>query len=262
MTAERILCVEDDPSILRSLEANLTARGYVVDVAESGESALGLAAANHPDLYIVDLGLPGISGTDVIHELRRWTQAPILVLSARQLEDDKIAALDAGADDYVTKPFGMGELLARLRAALRRTHTADDVAEVVTEHFTIDRTAKRVLGRAGDEIRLTPIEWHIVELLVRHAGRLVSSREILQEVWGPQYGTETNYLRVHLAHIRRKLEPEPGRPRYFHTESGMGYRFEMPRATPRIRSVNNRSGVSTCSETNRAAPQNGPLLNG
>ena len=223
----RILCVDDEPPLLRALATNLRARGYDVDLAPSGERALQLAADHRPDGVILDLGLPGRSGIEVIHELRRWSQVPIVVLSARDAERDKIEALDAGADDYVVKPFGMGELLARLRAALRRTIPAGEAAVVVTPDLTFDLEAKRVVGPNGD-VHLTPTEWHVVEVLVRNAGKLVTGHQLLQQVWGPQYGDETNYLRVHLAHIRRKLEPVPGRPRYFHTEPGMGYRFDPP----------------------------------
>jgi two-component system, OmpR family, KDP operon response regulator KdpE len=221
----RILCVDDEPHLLRTLGANLRARGYEVDLAATGERALEVATATKPDLVVVDLGLPGMSGMEVIRSLRRWTAVPIVVLSARDSEFDKVGALDAGADDYVAKPFGMGELLARVRAALRRPITSGEVPAVVTDAFTVDLSAQRVVTARGDA-RLTPTEWHLVEVLVRRAGRLVSSRDLLQAVWGPQYGEETNYLRVHMAHIRRKLEPEPSRPRYFHTEPGLGYRFE------------------------------------
>ena len=221
----RILVVDDEPHLRRTLGANLRARGYTVDLAESGERALELATAHKPDAVILDLGLPGKSGMEVIRTLRHWTTVPIIVLSARDTEFDKVGALDAGADDYVAKPFGMGELLARLRASLRRPSPDDESPKVVTPHFTIDFSHNRVLNEAG-EIKLTPTEWHLVEILVRNTGRLVSSKDLLQSVWGPEYGHETNYLRVHFAHIRRKLEPEPSRPRYFHTEQGMGYRFE------------------------------------
>lgn len=220
----RILVVDDEPQILRALGTNLRARGYAVDLAASGEAALALAARHHPDLVVLDLGLPGIDGIEVIRGLRGWTSVPVIVLSVREAERDKVAALDAGADDYVTKPFGMDELLARLRAALRRAAPGEDEAEVVTPDFTVDLAAKRVTTGAG-EVRLTPTEWAIVELLVRNPGRLVSQRQLLQSVWGPQYGTETNYLRVYMAQIRRKLEPDPSRPRYFVTEARMGYRF-------------------------------------
>ena len=222
----RVLVVDDEPQIRRALATNLRARGYDVDLAASGEEALVLAAERHPDVVILDLGLPGIDGIEVVRGLRGWTSVPIVVLSVREDEVDKVAALDAGADDYVTKPFGMNELLARLRAALRRAAPADEEATVVTEAFTIDLAAKRV-SRGGEEVHLTPTEWHLIEVLVRHQGKLVSQRQLLQEVWGPQYETETNYLRVYLAQVRRKLEPDPSRPQYFITEPGMGYRFEL-----------------------------------
>ena len=224
----RVLVVDDEAPILRALATNLRARGYTVDVAGTGEDALVLAARHRPDAVILDLGLPGISGIEVIEGLRGWTAVPILILSAREAEHEKVAALDAGADDYVTKPFGMDELLARLRASLRRNAPAPESALVVTDDFTVDLAAKRVRAAVGDEVRLTPTEWGLVEVLVRNAGKLVSQRQLLQDVWGPQYGDETNYLRVHMAHIRRKLEPDPSRPRYFITEPGMGYRFEGP----------------------------------
>jgi two-component system KDP operon response regulator KdpE len=223
----RILVVDDEPQILRALGTNLKARGYEIDLAPTGEVALALAARNHPDLVVLDLGLPGIDGIEVIRGLRGWTHVPIIVLSVREAERDKVAALDAGADDYVTKPFGMDELLARLRAALRRAAPADEEAEVTTPDFTVDLAAKRVV-REGEEVRLTPTEWAIVEVLVRNPGKLVSQRQLLQEVWGPQYEKETNYLRVYMAQIRRKLERDPAKPRYFVTEARMGYRFEPP----------------------------------
>ena len=224
-SSTRVLVVDDEPPILRALGTNLRARGYTVDLAPSGEEALALAARHRPDAVILDLGLPGLSGIEVIQGLRGWSSVPIIVLSVRELERDKVAALDAGADDYVTKPFGMDELLARMRAALRRAAPAEEEAVIETADFTVDLTAKHVTTSNG-EVRLTPTEWHIVEVLVRNAGKLVSQRQLLQDVWGPQYGEETNYLRVHMAHIRRKLEPEASRPRYFITEPGMGYRFE------------------------------------
>jgi two-component system KDP operon response regulator KdpE len=221
----RVLVVDDEPQILRALGINLRARGYEVDLAPDGERALDVAARHHPDVVVLDLGLPGIDGVDVIRGLRGWSQVPIVVLSVRDAEGDKVAALDAGADDYVTKPFGMDELLARLRAALRRTTPAEEEALVETEDFTIDLAAKKV-RRDGEEVRLTPTEWNLVEVLVRNRGRLVAQTQLLQEVWGPQYHDETNYLRVFMAQVRRKLEPEPAQPRYFITEPGMGYRFE------------------------------------
>jgi two-component system KDP operon response regulator KdpE len=221
----RILVVDDEPQILRALGTNLRARDYDVDLASTGEEALALAARKHPDLVIVDLGLPTIDGVEVIRGLRGWTEVPIIVLSVREGEGDKVDALDAGADDYVTKPFGMDELLARMRAALRRAVPGEEEAVVETVDFRADLAAKRV-ERDGEEIRLTPTEWQIVETLIRHPGRLITQRQLLQSVWGPQYEKETNYLRVYLAQIRRKLEPDPAKPRYFVTEPGMGYRFE------------------------------------
>jgi two-component system KDP operon response regulator KdpE len=220
----RILVVDDEPQLLRALATNLRARDYEVELAATGEAALSVAARTHPDLVVLDLGLPGIDGVEVIRGLRGWTRVPIVVLSVREREADKVAALDAGADDYVTKPFGMDELLARMRAALRRAAPAEEDAVVETADFTVDLAAKRVV-RNGGEVRLTPTEWHVVELLVGNPEKLVSQRHLLQEVWGPQYERETNYLRVYLAQIRRKLEPEPSKPRYFLTEPGMGYRF-------------------------------------
>jgi len=223
---QRILVVDDEAPIRRALSVNLRARGYTVDLAESGERALEVAAVEHPDLVVLDLGLPGIDGVEVIRGLRGWTAVPIIVLSVRETERDKVDALDAGADDYVTKPFGMNELLARMRAALRRGLTPDgDEPVVTTPDFAIDLTAKRAT-RGGKDAKLTPTEWALVEALVRNRGKLVSQRWLLQAVWGPAYDKETNYLRVHFANIRRKLEPEPSRPRYFVTEPGMGYRFE------------------------------------
>jgi two-component system KDP operon response regulator KdpE len=209
---------------------NLRARGYEVDTAADGEQALDVAARQRPDVVILDLGLPGIDGIEVIRGLRAWSSMPIVVLSARDQERDKVLALDAGADDYVTKPFGMDELLARLRAAVRRSTPADEAAVVETPAFSVDLGAKRVSSAEGD-VRLTPTEWHLVELLVRHPGKLLSQRQLLHEVWGQRYEDETNYLRVYMAQIRRKLEPDPARPRFFITEPGMGYRFE-PEPTP------------------------------
>ena len=222
----RVLVVDDEPQIRRALRTNLAARGYEVDLAESGEQALAKAASDHPDVVILDLGLPGIDGIAVVEGLRGWTNVPIIVLSVRDAEADKIAALDAGADDYVTKPFSMGELLARLRAATRRGAPAPGEEPIITtDAFSVDLAAKRVL-RDGEEVHLTPTEWALLETLVRSPGRLISQRQLLQTVWGPQYERETNYLRVYLAQLRRKLELDPSRPRHLITEPGMGYRFE------------------------------------
>jgi two-component system KDP operon response regulator KdpE len=221
----RVLIVDDEPQIRRTLELNLAARGFAVELAPTGEVALELATRHHPDLVIVDLGLPKMSGIDVIRSIRTWSRVPILVLSARDAEEEKVAALDAGADDYVTKPFGMNELVARVRAALRRSAVPEAEATVNTPDFTVDLRAKRVTNATG-ETRLTPTQWHLVEVLVRNQGRLVTQRQLLQEVWGPGYGDESHYLRVFMAQIRRKLEPDPSHPRYFVTEPGIGYRFE------------------------------------
>lgn len=221
----RILIIEDEPQLARALVTNLRVRGYDVDAAPSGEAGLRLAADRPPDLVLLDLGLPGIDGIEVLNGLRGWSPVPVIVLSARGAQHDKIEALDAGADDYVAKPFAMGELLARIRAALRRATPGDEVAIVETDDFVIDVAAKKA-RRDEAEVHLTPTEWRIVELLIRHPGKLVSQRMLLQEVWGPSYEDETHYLRVYLAQIRRKLEPMPGAPRYFITEAGMGYRFE------------------------------------
>src|SRR5262245_6871940 len=222
----RVLVVDDEPQLLRAMGTNLRARGYDVDLAATGEAALTIAARKHPDSVILDLGLPGIDGIEVIRGLRGWSTVPIIVLSVREAEGDKVAALDAGADDYVTKPFGMDELLARLRAALRRAAPAEEEAVVETKDFAVDLSAKRVTT-SGGEVRLTPTEWQIVELLVRNAGKLVTQRQLLQEVWAPQYEKATNHLRVYLAQIRSKLEPDTAKPRYFITEARMGYRFEV-----------------------------------
>jgi two-component system KDP operon response regulator KdpE len=221
----RILIVDDDRQLLRALRINLTARHYDVIIAADGATALAAAARTPPDLAIVDLGLPDLDGVLVIQGLRGWTSIPVIVLSARDAEAAKVAALDAGADDYVTKPFGMDELLARIRAALRRTTVPTaDAATITTAAFTIDLAAKRLTTQAGD-VRLTPTEWHLLEVLVRHPDKLITQRQLLREVWGPAYETETNYLRVHLANLRRKVEPDPARPRYLITEPGIGYRF-------------------------------------
>ena len=221
----KVLIVEDDPQLRRALTINLRARGYDVQGVGDGTSALSAAAAELPDLVILDLGLPDMDGVEVIAGLRGWTAVPIIVLSARDGQGDKVAALDAGADDYVTKPFGMDELLARLRASLRRASPSEDLATVVAGALLIDRRAKRVT-RSGQEVRLTPTEWHLLEVLVKDPGRLVPGRQLLQEVWGPAYGQEGNYLRVYMAGLRRKLEETPSRPRHLITEPGLGYRFE------------------------------------
>ena len=221
----RVLVIDDEAPILRALKINLTARKYEVSTAVDGASGLEAMARDRPDVLILDLGLPDMDGTEVIRGVRGWTSTPIIVLSAWGQESQKVAALDAGADDYVTKPFGMDELLARLRAAVRRASPAPDEPVVAAGDFTVDLAAKRVT-RGGSDVRLTPTEWQLLEVLVRNSGRLVSQRQLLHEVWGPGYQTEGNYLRVFVAQLRRKLESDPSRPRYLLTEAGMGYRFQ------------------------------------
>ncbi|MDV6303182.1 response regulator [Rhodococcus cerastii] len=220
----RVLVVDDEPQIVRALRINLNVRGFEVVSAASGGEALRVAANFHPDIVILDLGLPDIDGIDVIAGLRGWTDVPILVLSARTDSADTVEALDAGADDFVTKPFGMDELLARLRAALRRgPHSVADPV-VVTEDFTVDLAAKTVV-RQGENVHLTRTEWGVLELLVRYEGKLVSQKDILRTVWGPGHERETHYLRIYLGQLRQKLERDPASPVHLITETGMGYRF-------------------------------------
>ncbi|MFJ3673225.1 response regulator [Streptomyces sp. NPDC090106] len=224
----RVLVVEDDPQLVRALVITMRARRYGVDAAPDGATALRLAATRPPDVVMLDLGLPDMDGVDVIRALRGRSRVPILVLSARHAAGDKVAALDAGADDYVTKPFGTDELMARLRAAVRRTEDtplALGTTRVETAGFTIDLLAKKAV-RQGHDVRLTPTEWQLLELLVTRPGHLVTQRYLLQEVWGASRSGHTNYLRVYMAQLRRKLEPDPAHPRYLITEPGMGYRFE------------------------------------
>jgi two-component system, OmpR family, KDP operon response regulator KdpE len=222
----RVLVIDDEPQIVRALVVNMRARGYDVLVARDGRSALQVAGQHPPDLVVLDLGLPDIEGTEVIAGLRGWTTAPIIVLTGRTEQIQKIAALDAGADDYVTKPFGIEELFARMRAVSRRV-TAQHTASVQLGEWVVDLAAHRVRPASGEgpDQRLTPTEWRVLEILVRNPGRLITKRHLLHEVWGPGYDTETNYLRLYLAQLRRKLEPDPARPAYLLTETGMGYRF-------------------------------------
>ncbi|WP_432943118.1 response regulator [Kribbella sp. CA-253562] len=222
----RVLVVDDEPQIVRALQINLKARRYEVHVAGSGTAALKVAAQYPPDLVILDLGLPDFDGVEVIRGLRGWTEVPILVLSGRTDSTDKVEALDAGADDYVTKPFGIDELLARMRAVLRRSTTTAEQPVVTVGGAEVDLSAKRVTLGNGDEVRLTPTEWHLLEVLVRHPGKLMSQRQLLTEVWGPGYENAGGNLRFYMGQLRRKLEADPARPKHLRTEPGMGYRFE------------------------------------
>ena len=221
----RVLVVDDETQILKALSINLRSRGFDVDLARNGREALQQAADNHPDLVLLDLGLPDLDGLDVIAGLRGWTDVPIIVLSVREAETDKVAALDNGADDYLTKPFGMNELLARIRAVTRRRTPSSEQPIIETDHFTIDLVERRAT-KGSVEVHLTRTEWAMLETLGRNPGRLVTQRQLLDQIRGPNLDDTTGYLHVHLAHLRQKLEPEPYRPRYFLTEPGIGYRFE------------------------------------
>jgi two-component system KDP operon response regulator KdpE len=220
----KILIADDDPQILRALRITLTARGYDVVIARDGNQAISAAIDEHPDLVVLDLGMPGLTGIEVIEALRGWTEIPILVVSGRSESFDKVDALDAGADDYVTKPFAADELLARIRALSRRTPSVTDVPLVKFGDVTVDLAA-HIVTRAGSPVRLTPTEWRMLEVLLRNHDRLVTRETLLHDVWGPQYTTDTGYLRLYLAQLRKKLEPVPSSPRYLITEAGMGYRF-------------------------------------
>jgi two-component system KDP operon response regulator KdpE len=224
----RVLIVDDEPQILRALRINLQARHYDVITAADGAEALHAAASHRPDLVILDLGLPDIDGVEVIRKLRTWTPVPIVILSGRMDSGAKVEALDAGADDYVTKPFNVEELLARIRAVTRRLNPAETAAQVQIGRHLVDLADRRVAvdGSPDQTVHLTPIEWQLLEVLLRNPGRLVSQRQLLQQVWGPTYATETQYLRQYMKHLRRKLEPDPTRPRHLLTEPGMGYRYQ------------------------------------
>ena len=224
--AAHVLVVDDEPALARALEINLKAHGWQVTTAGDGRGALDAVAAVHPDVVLLDLGLPDLDGMEVLAGIRGWTNVPIVVLSARQHGEDKVEALDAGADDYVTKPFAMQELMARLRAAVRRAAgTAEEGAPLVVGDLVIDFARKRV-SRHGEDVRLTPTEWAFVDLLARNAGKLVGREQILREVWGPGYENETHYLRVYAAQLRRKLEDDPAHPRRIVTTPGLGYTLE------------------------------------
>jgi two-component system KDP operon response regulator KdpE len=222
----RVLIVDDEPQILRALRINLQARRYDVVTAANGAEALHAAATHRPDLVVLDLGLPDIDGVEVIRKLRTWTPVPIVILSGRLDSAGKVNALDAGADDYVTKPFSLDELLARIRAVTRRLTNSD--APLVTRigRYDVDLADRRVRADDGTQVHLTPIEWQLLEALVRHPGKLVGQRQLLQQVWGPTYQNETDYVRQYMKHLRRKLEDDPTRPRHLITEPGMGYRFQ------------------------------------
>lgn len=227
-----VLVVDDEAALRRTLEMNLTALGYHVEVVGTGEHAVEAIARDLPDLVVLDLGLPGMSGVDVIRAVRAWNAAPIIVLSARDGERDKVAALDAGADDYVTKPFGLDELLARIRAALRRTEVPTTVDPIVRSGDLVVDLLARTVTRAGEAVRLTPTEWHMVEVLARNRGRMVPQRQLLQEVWGPEYEDEAHYLRVYMGQIRRKLEDDPSDPKHFITDVGRGYLLAVDPVAP------------------------------
>ncbi len=224
MNSARVLVVEDEPHIVRALKIILRNAGYAVEPAETKADALASLAAHPPDAVVLDLVLPDGQGVEIVEDVRRWSRLPIVVLSAVGDEREKVRALDAGADDYITKPFGTDELLARLRAVLRRSSEAGGSPRLELGELTIDLADRRVT-RAGEEVHLTPIEFDLVRVLAQHHGRLVTHRQLLQEVWGPEYGDETHYLRVHVAHIRAKLERDPARPQYLITEPGIGYRL-------------------------------------
>jgi two-component system KDP operon response regulator KdpE len=227
MGGMRVLVIDDEPQIVRALRINLKARGYDVAVAAGGRDALAVAARTHPDLVILDLGLPDMEGVEVLAGLRGWTDVPVIVLSGRTDSLDKVEALDAGADDYVTKPFGMDELLARMRAVSRRSAPATTEPQVTVGGHVVDLAARRVTSAGGGtETRLTPTEWRMLEVLIRHPGQLITKRQLLADVWGPGYEREDNYLRLYMTQLRRKLEPDPHHPRHLLTEPGMGYRFQ------------------------------------
>jgi two-component system KDP operon response regulator KdpE len=222
----RILIVDDEPQILRALRINLHARQYDVVTAANGAEALHAAATHRPDLVVLDLGLPDIDGVEVIRKLRTWTPVPIVILSGRLDSAGKVNALDAGADDYVTKPFSLDELLARIRAVTRRLSNSDSPLVARIGRYDVDLADHRVRADDGTQVHLTPIEWQLLEALVRHPGKLVGQRQLLQQVWGPTYQNETDYVRQYMKHLRRKLEDDPTRPRHLITEPGMGYRFQ------------------------------------
>jgi two-component system KDP operon response regulator KdpE len=219
-----VLVIDDEVQIRRLLRVTLEAAHYAVREADAGQIGLNEVAYRRPDAVILDLGLPDLPGVDVLKRLREWSQVPVLILSVRGAESDKIAALDAGADDYLTKPFGSGELLARLRVLLRRTQTPEEMGVVKFGAVEVDLT-RRVVTKNGEEVRLTAKEYALLRLLLVHRGKVITHRQVLREIWGPKAEDQTHYLRVYMAHLRQKLEDEPNQPKYFRTEAGIGYRF-------------------------------------
>lgn len=220
----RILVIDDEREIRRMLRVALSAHGYALSEAASGKEGLSQASIFHPDLVILDLGLPDLDGTEVIKRLREWSRVPIIILSVRERESDKIGALDTGADDYLTKPFSMGELLARIRVALRHMAGAQDEPVLTFADLTVD-LARRLVLLSGQEVKLTPTEYEILKYLALHSGRVITHGQLLRAVWGPNYQGETHYLRVYVGQLRRKIETDPTQPRYITTEPGVGYRF-------------------------------------
>lgn len=226
----KILIADDDPQLLRALRITLTAKGYEIITASDGEEAIGLAADERPDVLLLDLGMPRFEGLDVIHAIRGWSDAPILVVSGRTGAGDKVEALDAGADDYVTKPFLVEELLARIRALTRRIPEQEASPVVTFGQVTVDLSARIVTDTSSGlpvQVRLTPTEWQVLELLIRNAGKLVTRQTLLTHIWGFEHARDTGYLRLYLSQLRKKLEPDPANPRYLLTESGMGYRLQL-----------------------------------
>lgn len=221
----RILVVDDEPPIRRLLRTTLTSQGFTVLEASTGEQAVQMTAMERPDVLVLDLALPDIDGVDVTRQVRDWSQVPIIVLSARGMEQDKIAALDAGADDYLTKPFGIGELLARIRVALRHASPPAGDAVYAAGDLAVD-LARRLVTMAGKDVSLTPNEYDILKVLIAHAGKVLTHRQLLKEVWGPAYEQEVHLLRVNVSNLRRKIEPDPARPQYLITEPGVGYRLK------------------------------------
>jgi two-component system KDP operon response regulator KdpE len=232
MPDQTILIVDDEPQIRRVMLTTLSSHGYTVVEAKSGEEALNLIRADRPDLIILDVNLPGISGLETCREIRASSEVPIIMLTVRNSERDKVQALDAGADDYVVKPFGVEELMARIRAALRRATPGESIPAFAGEDLTID-FEKRAVTVKGNPVKLTPKEFELLRQLVANTGKSQAHRRLLQAVWGPDYGDENEYLRVFINQLRKKIEPDPSHPRYIHTEPWIGYRFDPPAAKPR-----------------------------